>query len=287
MTIKQYINYNGFLYEEDENIFSVKNRAFRYGDALFETIRVRDGSPCFIEDHFLRLKKGMELLKMQSTTLSFKDLKEQIEKLIRKNNILKGGRVRITVFRDGSGYYTPEEDSKSYVIEASAIKHNEYVLNEKGLNIDIYKEIRRSISPLSSIKTTNKIPHVLTGIYKKEKGLDDCLVLNHHGRIVEAISSNIFLYKNNNIYTTSLEEGCMDGIMRRQVLKIAKDLNINIFEGMLTGSMLLQADELFLTNAISGLTWVASYGQKRYFNKATKDILEKLNELVSVKQHSE
>jgi len=276
---KLHINYNGFLYEEDENIFSVNNRAFKYGDALFETIRVKNGVPCFIEDHFQRLKRGMELLKMQQTTLSFNELKNQIIKLIQKNNITKGGRVRITVFRNEGGLYTPEDDGKSYVIEASPIENNEYVLNEKGVTIDIYNEVKRNISALSLIKTTNKVPHVLTGIYKKEKGLDDCLVLNHHGRIVEAISSNIFLYKNNNLYTTSLEEGCMDGIMRRQVLRLAKQMNINIFEGMITGSMLLQADEFFLTNAVAGLTWVASYKQKRYFNTATKDILEKLNQM--------
>jgi branched-chain amino acid aminotransferase len=133
---------------------------------------------------------------------------------------------------------------------------------------------------LSQIKTTNNIPHVLTGIYKRENNLDDCIVLNDQDRIVEAISSNIFLYKNNNIYTPSLDEGCMDGVMRKQVLKIAKDLTINVFEGMVNGSMLLQADELFLTNAIKGIEWVVAYREKRYFNKATKGILDELNKLV-------
>jgi len=136
------------------------------------------------------------------------------------------------------------------------------------------------MTPLSLIKTTNKIPHVLTGIYKKENELDECLVINQHGRIVEAISANIFLYRSNNLYTPSLDEGCMDGVMRRQVLRLAKEMNINVSEGMLTASMLLQADELFLTNVISGLSWVGSYKQKRYYNTATKEILERLNQTI-------
>jgi branched-chain amino acid aminotransferase len=107
-------------------------------------------------------------------------------------------------------------------------------------------------------------------------------MLNDLGRITEAISSNIFLYKNHNIYTPSLDEGCMDGVMRKQILKVAGEMNINIFEGMLNGSMLLQADEMFLTNAIRGIQWVGSYRQKRYFNKATKEILAKINELAAV-----
>ena len=262
---------------EDEKVFTVKNRAFRYGDALFETIRVIDGQPRYLEDHFIRLKKGMAVLKMHSANISFNDLKEQIVKLIEKNHIKKGGRVRLTVFRSGDGLYTPENEGKSYVIEASPLKDNIYVLNENGLSIDVFNDLRRTRNILSQIKTTNNIPHVLTGIYKKENDLDDCIVLNDQARIVEALSSNIFLYKNNNLYTPSLDEGCMDGVMRKQVLLIAKEMNINVFEGMVNGSMLLQADEMFLTNAISGIQWVVSYRQKRYFNKATKEVLSHLN----------
>ncbi|MCO6501421.1 MAG: aminotransferase class IV [Vicingus serpentipes] len=282
MDTKRYINFNGFLYEEREKVFTIRNRGWRYGDGLFETIRIIDGQPCHIEDHFLRLKKGLEVMKMHSSKMSFNDLKNQILKLLEKNRITKGGRVRLTVYRSGDGLYTPENEGKSYVIEAKPLNNNKFTLNEKGLNIDVYNEIRRGRNVLSQIKTTNNIPHVLSAIYKKENKLDDCIVLNEQGRIVEAISSNIFLYKNNNLYTPSLDEGCMDGVMRKQIIKIAKELNINVFEGIINGSMLLQADELFLTNAISGIKWVASYRQKRYFNKATKEIMDYLNKSVSV-----
>lgn len=281
MSNQLYINYDGFLYKEDEKVFTVKNRAFRYGDALFESIRVINGQPCFLEDHFIRLKNGMEVLKMTPSTISFDNLKGQIIKLIEKNHIRRGGRIRLTVFRSGDGLYTPENEGKSYVIEAIPLNDNKFVLNENGLSIDVYNDLRRHRNILSRIKTTNSIPHVLAGIYKKENDLDDCIILNDQGRIVEGLSSNIFLYKNNNLYTPSLDEGCMDGIMRKQVLRISKELNINIFEGMLNGSMLLQADEMFLTNAIKGVQWVVSYRQKRYFNKATKEILEHLNLSVS------
>lgn len=283
MTSPYYINYNGFIYKDDEAIFTAKNRGFRYGDALFETIRIVNGKACFLEDHFIRLKKGMETLKMKpGGNISFNDLKEQIEKLLEKNHINKGGRIRLSVFRSADGMYAPKNQTKSYVIEAKPFGDNYYTLNEKGLVIDTYNELRRSRNPLSQIKTTNSIPNVLAGIYKDENNLDECIVLNDLGRITEAISSNIFLYKNHNIYTPSLEEGCMDGVMRKQILKVASEMNINIFEGMLNGSMLLQADEMFLTNAIRGIQWVGSYRQKRYFNKATKEILSKINELVTV-----
>ena len=283
MSTPNYINFNGFIYGDDEPIFTAKNRGFRYGDALFETIRVVNGKPCFIEDHFKRLKKGMEVLKMKpGGNISFNDLKIQIEKLLEKNHIKKGGRIRLSVFRSAEGFYAPKNQTKSYVIEAKPFDDNEFVLNDKGLVVDTYNDFRRNRNVLSQIKTTNGIPNVLAGIYKDENNLDECIVLNDLGRISEAISSNIFLYKNQNIYTPSLDEGCMDGVIRKQILKIAKEMNINVFEGMLNGSMLLQADEMFLTNAIRGIQWVGAYRQKRYFNKATKEILEQLNQLVSV-----
>jgi len=275
-----YINVDGFLYKEDEPVFKISNRAFKYGDALFETIRIVNGEPQFLEDHFIRLKKGMQILKMPAGVLSFSQLKDQIVKLIEKNHIKYGGRIRLTVFRSGEGLYAPENQGKSFAIEAFPIASNKYCLNEKGLTIDVYNDLKIHRNFLSQIKTTNKIPQVLTGIYKTENNLDDCLVLNDQGRIAEALSSNIFLYKNNNLYTPSLEEGCMDGVMRKQVLKIANELSINVFEGMLNGSMLLQADEMFLTNAISGIQWVVSYRQKRYFNTAAKEILEQLNQSI-------
>ena len=105
-------------------------------------------------------------------------------------------------------------------------------------------------------------------------------MLNKHGRIAEATSSNVFLYKNNNIYTPSLDEGCVAGVMRKQILRIAEKLNINIFEGMVNGSMLQQADELFLTNAVKGIQWVESYKDKQYINETIKQIIEELNQTV-------
>jgi branched-chain amino acid aminotransferase len=217
---------------------------------------------------------------MKPCTISFDDIISQIEELLAKNKITKGGRVRLTVFRDADGFYQPSNEKKAYVIEAKAIDNNYFELNSTGLKIDIYKEYRRSTSKLSNIKTTNSLQQILAGIYCKENDLDECLMLNKHGRIAEATSSNVFLYKNNNIYTPSLDEGCVDGVMRRQILKIAEKLNINIFEGMVNGSMLLQADELFLTNAVRGVQWVESFKEKQYTNETIQQIIEELNQTV-------
>ena len=272
-----YINYNGKLFLETENIFTVNNRAFKYGDAIFETIRIIDGKLCFLPDHFERLKKGMDFLQFKNCEMSFEDITKQMEELIIKNNLKKGARVRLTVFREAEGFYTPLNEKCGYVIEAKPIETNHYILNEKGLLVDIYNLHRRSTSKLSNIKTTNDIPQILAGLYALENNLDDCIILNKHNRIVETTNSNIFLYKKNNIYTPSLDEGCMDGVMRKQILKIAEKLKINIFEGMLNANVLLQADEVFLTNVVKGVQWVKTFKEKNYINEATKMFVDELN----------
>lgn len=278
-----YINYNGKLFLETENIFTVNNRAFKYGDAIFETIRIIDGKLCFLSDHFDRLKKGMDFLQFKNCEMSFEDITKQMAELITKNNLKKGARVRLTVFREADGFYTPLNEKCGYVIEAKPIETNHYILNEKGLLVDIYNLHRRSTSKLSNIKTTNDIPQILAGLYALENNLDDCIILNKHNRIVETTNSNIFLYKKNNIYTPSLDEGCMDGVMRKQILKIAEKLKINIFEGMLNANVLLQADEVFLTNVVKGVQWVKTFKEKNYINEATKMFVDELNKIIVTK----
>lgn len=277
-----YINYNGKLFLETKNIFTANNRAFKYGDALFETVRIIDGKLCFLPDHFARLKTGMDFLQFKNCEMSFESIAEQMASLITKNNIKKGGRVRLTVFREAEGFYTPINEKCAYVIEAKPIEQNHYSLNNNGLVIDIYDLHRRSTSKLSNIKTTNDIPQILAGLYSLENNLDDCVILNKHNRIVETINSNIFLYKKNNIYTPSLDEGCTDGVMRKQILKIAEKQKINIFEGMLNANVLLQTDEVFLTNVVRGVQWVKTFKEKIYTNEASKMFVDELNKMQKI-----
>ena len=138
------INFNGNLKEDNQPIFDINNRGFRYGDALFETIRVIDGKACFFQTHFVRLSKGMKLLEM-SLNLTCDNLLDEVDKLIDANNITEGARLRITVVRNPGGYYTPETNLSSFIIEAIHLPNNRYELNETGLTIDLYEK-HRSVS---------------------------------------------------------------------------------------------------------------------------------------------
>ncbi len=279
--MQQFVNHNGNYLSANEPLFTANNRAFRYGDALFESIRFTNHKPQFLKEHLQRLKMGMNVLKMQATNFNEQILEQNILELAKRNNIESDGRVKLTVYRNTGGLYAPTENSISYLLEATSIEEKGYILNTKGYTIDLFTEFKKQQNHLSHIKSSNSIIYVMAGIYKTEKQLDECVLVNDKGTITEAISSNIFAVKNGVLYTPPIADGCVDGVMRRKIIEIAQANRIAVYEISTMQNVLLGADELFLTNAIAGIRWVVAYKQKRYFNDTSKKLIDKLNELVS------
>ena len=278
----KFINYNGNIQSSDQPVFTINNRAFRYGDALFETIRVINGRPHFLSDHMERLLEGMAALMMEVPDYFSVDFfTDQINDLLKKADITQGGRLRLTVFRKNGGFYTPETNEVNWVIEAMPLEDNLFVLNKDGYNIDLYEDHRKPIHKLSGVKSNNCLTYVLAGLYKKEKRLDECVLMNELGSISECISSNIFVAYNGVLYTPSVNQGIIPGVMRKKIIELAHQNKIEVQECPLNPQVLLRADELFLTNSINGIRWVGAYRSKRYFNKVSKFLTEKLNDHVA------
>ena len=276
-----YLIYNGTLVESSKQLFTINNRAFRYGDGVFESIRIVNGKIPFLHYHIKRLKAATQFLKLETeTAFDAHTIQQQINSLLEKNKITQGGKVRLTVFRADGGLYTPTANKANYCIEASAIETNLFELNTKGLHVELYPEIKKQTHTLSNFKTNNCLIYVMAGVYKTEKKYDDCVLLNDKSHVCEAISSNLFLVINGALYTPAISEGCLDGVMRRIVLEVAPKNRINIYENAIMPNDLLRADEVFLTNSVNGIQWVGSYKTKRYFNTTSKRIVALLNELV-------
>lgn len=281
MPVNSFILVNGEYHFKDEFAISYKNRAFCYGDALFETMHANGTEIQFFEDHIVRLKYGMQSLKMLvPAAINSGAIQKEIIKLLHKNKLYQGVRIRLSVFRNEGGKYTPSENNTSYLVETEFIENDKYQLNQKGLIIDIYKEIRKPINTFSNLKTANSLLYIMAGLYAKEKKLDDCILINEHDNLVESISSNIFLIKGRTMTTPALNDGPIAGIMRKQILKIADSVGFIInHESSINEEDLLNADEVFLTNSISGMKWILAYKEKRYFNQNIKKLADKLNEI--------
>lgn len=277
---KQYINLNGDYFDANEPILSHRNRGFLYGDALFETIHANGTQLQFFDDHLSRLQEGMRRLGMTpSPSIQSGNIEKECVKLLQKNKHLKGARVRITVFRNQGGKYTPENNHSSYLIDSENLPFDQYRLNEKGYHIDLFSELKKPLNFLSNLKTTNDLIYVLAGNFKASHNLDECILINQHNEVCEGISSNVFMVKNDVLKTPPLRSGCLDGIMRRKVLSFAASVDLKISDNHpITPQELLESDEIFFTNAIKGIQWVGGFRQKRYYKQTAKLLTEVLNE---------
>jgi branched-chain amino acid aminotransferase len=277
------INFNGSLVSSDFQI-SNSNRSFLFGDGVFETMKVVNGKILFLEDHYFRLMFSMRIVRMEipmNFTLEF--IESQILNLVNALEISDSARVRFTVFRNNGGFYLPEINSVSYTIHASLLENKQYNFIHSKYEVDLYKDNYISKQSLSTLKTTSKIIQVTASVYAQENELDSCVMMNDAKNVVEAISGNIFMLTSNVLITPPISEGCLNGIMRKQILALLKKFpNIEFEEKVISPFDLQKADELFITNVIVGIQPISKYRKKDFGNQFAKILLEKLNESIEV-----
>ncbi|PWK18546.1 aminotransferase class IV [Xanthomarina spongicola] len=273
------VNFNGNILEE-EHAISINNRGLNYGDALFETIKATHGKLLFWEDHYFRLMASMRILRMEipmSFTMEF--LNEQIVELLNRNNLLnKTVRVKLFINRKEGGLYLPDTNNVDYLITVKPLESDFYLLDETTCQVDLFKDYFVSPSLLSTLKTNNKVLHVVGSIFAKENNLQNCFVLNTDKHVVEALNGNIFIVKDHVIKTPPLEDGCLKGIMRKQIIEIIQSMpEYSLEESSISPFELQKADEIFITNVIVGIQPVTGYRKKIYKNELSKGLLQKLN----------
>ena len=274
------INFNGILQDSDTNLLD-QNRGFLYGDGVFETLKIVGGKILFFEDHYFRLMAAMRIVRMEipmNFTLEY--LEEQVLSLVEKNKIEQSARARITVYRNNGGLYLPTNNTVSFLIQTSAIENPVYSISEKEYEVDLYKDFYIPKQLLSTLKTTNKMIHVTGSIYAKENDLDNCILLNDSKNVVEALQGNLFMRMGNTLITPPISEGCLNGIMRKQILSLAKkETNLEVVEQVISPFDIQKADELFVTNVIRGIQPITKY-RKKEFEQDTAKVLNAI-----LKQH--
>jgi branched-subunit amino acid aminotransferase/4-amino-4-deoxychorismate lyase len=268
------INHNGSLFDDNERLLTSQNRAFRYGDGLFESIRVFKGKTPFYNYHFERLLRGMKALRMNIPTyFNPHYIKNELSKVIENQ---PNSRVRLAVYREDGGLYTPSTHNIDFLIESTPLLESKYLLNDLGLTIGVFKDYKLRLTPVSAFKTSNSLPYVMAGIFAKENSFEDVLMLNTEGFVAEGISSNIFIVKENKLITPSLSSGCVGGIMRQIVFETAQEQGISCEESNISVQDVETADEVFYTNAMQGIRWVENFEAKTYHNEMAQKLYELL-----------
>ncbi len=272
-----YLNYNGTIFRADKEIIRADNRGFRYGDGLFETMKMVNGSIPLAELHFARLMDGIQLLEFDKPSyLSAAYLSNQILQLAKKNNHDRQVRVRLMVFRGDGGLYDAQNHSPNYVIQTWDLPDDFTRLNENGLVIDIFPDAEIACDRFSNLKSNNYLPYLMGALYVKKNQLNDCLLLNTKGNICDATIANVFIVKKGNVITPPLSEGCVAGVMRKYLINKITAGNLSILERYLSIPDLLEAEEVFLSNAVYGIKWVAQFRDVHYHCVETSLIFNNL-----------
>ncbi len=278
------INFNGNLINNNEGVVSFENRGLQYGDALFETLRISNRKILFWEDHYFRLMASMRIMRMEiPMNFSMEYLENEVLKTIQTpENSSVNFRAKIIVNRKAGGKYTPKTNNIDFFISVEKLDNSFYTLDESLYIVELFKDYYIPSGLLSTIKTSSKIINVLGSIFAKENGYNNCLLLNEKKQLVEALNGNIFLVKGIEIFTPPVEDGCLRGILRKQIISICnQSKKYTLVEKSISPFDLQKADELFITNVIVGIQPVLKYRKKKFSSNVTKDLLQKLNSIMN------
>lgn len=260
--------FNGEFFPAAAPLLSAQNRGYKWGDGVFETMKVFQGRLLLESFHFERLFASLQLIGIEKgDAFTQNNLVALVLELCQLNNCSHHARIRLAVFRT-------EDNTAGYTIEAVPLAEEVSQWQADGLTLALYPFARKSMDAFANLKSANFLPYVLAQRYAEEKAADDALVINAQNRLCDSSRANLFLVKGKNIYTPALHEGCVNGVMRRVVIEEAKKLGYRVHLHEVEEELLMAADEVFLTNAIQIIRWVACYKNAHYSYTHTRQVFE-------------
>lgn len=277
-----FICYNGDIIPS-KPIISIQSSTLKNGEGLYEVMRTWGTRILFFDLHYNRLRESMKILNMNVESLPSKtEIENSVSRLLYRNKYLIAAKLQLTLFYP-SEQITNHTNNIDYTIEPNPIGNGKYESNAKGAIIDLYKPNLLYPTTLTSLKSTSRLLNSVAARYAHANRLNDCIILNNNKKIVGATASNIFIYKNETLFTPPLADGCINGIMRSQIIDIACENGIEVCTTTsLTESDLADAKEVFLTNTVKGVEWVIAYRNCRYFSRLAKTITRLLNRKVGM-----
>ncbi len=283
------VDFNGEMVQDQNYFLNHRNRGVRFGDSLFETVRAVNGKIFFWEDHYLRLMSSMRILRMDipmSFTMEF--LEQSLNNVLVANNLQHASAgLRITIFRAKGAEYTPENNNISYIIESEPLADPFFFLQTERYEVELFKDFYVNADMLSTLETNNKLINVLGAIYAKENGYQDVLLLNHNKQVVASVNGNIFMRQGNTIKTPPLADGCDNGVIRKKLMEIVRNLKeLTLIEDSISPFDLQKADELFVANTWKGIRPITQYRKKSYDIEVSRKLLAALNAKARLEQPS-
>jgi branched-chain amino acid aminotransferase len=256
---------NGHWVDSERNAISVDNRSFRYGAGIFETIRFEGESAPLWDRHMIRLLQSSHQLGWDLPALFTTDrLREDVLRVIKKNKLAGSIRVRITASFGEGGLF--DGDGKlSFLIEAWPLDPGRTTFNNNGWVIGCYDQARKSADWLSRMKSTSALIYTQAAAYARSEKWNDALILNSQNHLCDSCIANLFLVRDGRIITTDSEQGAVEGVMQGWLIDQLQSA-YSIERRAISPAELIEAEEVFLTNALFGIRWVGRLGDTQYAN---------------------
>jgi branched-chain amino acid aminotransferase len=272
------INYNGNIITES-GLQIEQSRAFLYGDSIFDTVKTLNGKVLFCEDHYFRLMASLRIARMDIAmdfTLDY--MENEIIKLTETLERAHSYRARISFYRKPGGRYLPKTRETEFIITAEPLQEALYSANTEPYEVELYKDFSVAKQLLSTIKTNNRIINTMASIFADENDYNNCLLINDEKNVIEAIQGNLFMFSESILTTPPISDGCLNGVMRKQIIELAKKIEgIEVVEKSISPFELQKADELFITNVIMGIQPITKYRKKEYGSAFSQELVKRLN----------
>lgn len=265
----RFVLLNGEIISTTEAQISAVSSSALYGLGVFTAIAIYHGLPFLWEKHWLRLSGNAEKLQIDRRAFSEENTRQMLADLIKKSEV-NNGRVRLTFFDESSSKIWPfETDRKTSLLVTIA----EVRPRPESVRVTLSPFAINSASPLAAVKSCNYLEKILALDDAKRRGFDEAIQLNEHGNIASACMSNIFWVTKGEMFTPSLQTGCLPGTTREFVME-----NIKCIEIEAGIDSLKSADAIFLTSAGIGIARIAEFDGLR-FKETDHPMLKLLKEV--------
>ena len=264
---------------EQKNTFNINDRGLLYGDGLFETMAVRNSRIHLWKTHWRRLNLGCQKL---SINFLNKEIIEKEISLLIESNKEKQFVIKLIVTRgEGQrGYRFTEKQNTTRILSSHTWPNYSEKHQVEGVDVCYCETTLSENEKLAGIKHLNRLEQVLARNEWNDE-FQEGLMLTAQGNVVDGTMSNVFAVQDNMIFTPSLNNCGVDGVMRRTIIQIAKDKDFTVYEKDFTKTELEKADELFLTNSLFGIWPIKTIGKTRFtkVGDVTKELQKELNKL--------
>jgi branched-subunit amino acid aminotransferase/4-amino-4-deoxychorismate lyase len=283
-SVARYCWINGKWHTADRPLILPANRAYLYGDGVFETFRSRAGRFFRLERHLARMHRGMDVLGLDTgdgLANALEALQDVFDRIGSKDVVF-----RITVSR-GSGWLQLSSIAPAEVVVLAQLAPDSPP--EAGRAV-LSSVMRDATSPFADVVTCNWLPHILALREAEGLGYDEAVLVNNSGHLVEASSSNLFWITSGELFTPAVECGALPGITREAVIESAAAAGIRVLEGSYQPEALSAAEAAFVTSAVAGVRQLISFGDAPLLREDSWGVMsrvrQQLERLIASETHA-